>query len=321
MPTTHQHMRIVFIHEENAFLPELLAYHQYFSGRGVECMSMTRSQANETAADVQWHFMGTSVRRTNCITIHEYASSSTSPFARLKNVMKKTFNSKPDFRLFLNKFVQHEFAFNDNIPFGFREMGVALKEMTHTHENVEKKFDFIYIGELANRDMKRILELFSRGELSQHSLLILSKDYDDLQNKFRPFNNIQFKGPVPQNEVSNFLMQARFGLNVVPNRYPFNRQTSTKLLEYAAAKLPIITSDYYWVRKFQKEFGGEFYFLKEDLTNLNWKTINAFSYSWPHLSQWTWDNQIRNSGVLEFLESKFPLLNLTSSSVFGHIPQ
>jgi glycosyltransferase involved in cell wall biosynthesis len=314
-------MRIVFVHEEYAFLPELEAYRQFFSGRGVECISMNRSQANGTVADVQWHFMGTSFLKPNCITIHEYASSSMSPFARLKNGIKKTFNSKPDFRLFLNKFVQHEFAFNDKIPFGFRDMGVASKELTRTHENVEKKFDFIYIGELANRNFERILELFSRGELSQHSLLILSKDYEDIQGRFRSCNNIQFKGPVPQNEVSSFLTQARFGLNVVPNRYPFSHQTSTKLLEYAAAKIQIITSDYHWVRKFQREFGGEFYFIKEDLTNLNWEILNAFSYSWPDLSHWTWEYQIRNSGVLEFLESKFPLLNLTSSAVFGHIPQ
>jgi glycosyltransferase involved in cell wall biosynthesis len=321
LPTTSQHMRIVFVHEENAFLPELQAYHHYFSSRGVECMSTNRSQANETAADVLWHFMGTSVRRTSCVTIHEYSSSSTAPLARLKNVMKKTFNSKPDFRLFLNKFVRHEFAFNDNIPFGLRDMGVASTQITQQHENAEKKFDFIYIGELVNRNMERMLELFSRGELSQHSLLILSKDYEHLQSRFQPYNNIEFKGPVPQNEVSNFLMQARFGLNVVPNRFPFNHQTSTKLLEYAAAKLPIVTSDYDWVRQFQKEFGGEYYFITEELTNLNWKTINAFSYSWPDLSQWSWDHQIRKSGVLEFLESKFPLLNLTSSAVFGHIPR
>ena len=170
-------------------------------------------------------------------------------------------------------------------------------------------------------EMDRVLKLFSNGELSQQSLLILSKDYQDVQTRFQSYNNIHFKGPVPQSDVGKFLMQARFGLNVVPNHYPFNHQSSTKLLEYAAAKLPIITSDYPWVREFQKESGGEFYFLNEDLSNVSWKSINAFSYSWPDLSHWTWDHQIRKSGVLEFLGSKFPLLNLTSSEVFGHIPQ
>src|SRR5438874_2081112 len=103
-------MRFVFVHEGDAFLPELQAYHHYFSSRGVECMSMNRSQAKEITADVQWYFMGTSPPKTNCITIHEYASSSTPPLAHLKNMIKKTFNRKPDFRLFLNKFVQSEFA-------------------------------------------------------------------------------------------------------------------------------------------------------------------------------------------------------------------
>ena len=89
------------------------------------------------------------------------------------------------------------------------------------------------------------------------------------------------------------------------DKEPFNEQTSTKLLEYAALKMPIITTDYKWIRNFQKENGGNFFYLEKDLSNFIWKNISQFNYSFPDLKEWTWEKQIRKSGVLEFLQTKF----------------
>ena len=274
---------------------------------------------NDSSADVYWYFMGTSFKRNNATTIHEYCSASTPPFAHIKDYLKRTFNNKPDFRLFLNQFVHDSFAFNDNIPFGFRDMAVSKAQLGLQNKDQGKNFDFIYIGELTNRRIDSILELFSRGRLSQRNILILSKKYEQLQSNYRESSNILFRGPVKRDEVDDYLLQSRFGLNLIPNQYPYNQQTSTKFLEYAAAKLPIISTDYEWVRKFQEQYGGQYYFMKDDLSNLKWEDINSFSYSWPELDNWTWEHRIRHSGVLEFLESKFPSLNLTTSGAFGRI--
>jgi hypothetical protein len=46
--------------------------------------------------------------------------------------------------------------------------------------------------------------------------------------------------------------------------------------------------------------------LKDDLTNFTWDNINQFDYAFPDLSELTWENQIKRSGVLEFLSAKFP---------------
>jgi hypothetical protein len=306
-------MRIAFIHEQNAFLPEVSGYIDYFSKKGIDCVTVNKTEAYQTGADVEWHFMGTSLKKNNCITIHEYTSSSIPPFASLKNFLKKQFNSKPDFRVFLSENVAGQFRFNDRIPFGFRDMGVSLEQFENEKATIEKKFDFIYIGELANRNIERAIDLFANGNLSQRSLLILSRNYHQLQGKYSSFKNIHFMGPVAPNSVAKYLLQSKFGLNLIPNQAPYNQQTSTKLLEYAAAKLPIISSEYAWVRNFQSEFGGEFFYVDESLSNINWERVNAFSYSWPDLSEWTWEYQISRSGILEFLESKFPGLRLTSS--------
>ena len=130
-------MRIAFIHQQNAFLPELEAYHDFFSTRGIECLSITPSDINNTTADVHWHFMGTALKRTNSITIHEYTSASTPPFANIKDLAKKTLNSKPDYRLFLNRWVHARYQFRDNVPFGFRDMGVDSSFFQSKHKPKE----------------------------------------------------------------------------------------------------------------------------------------------------------------------------------------
>jgi len=200
-------MRIAFIHEQNAFLPELSAYTDFFYKRGIDCVTISRNDAKRTQSDVEWYFMGTAFKRNGCITIHEYTSSSTPPFAPLKNALKKQFNSKPDFRLFLNHFVDEQFQFSDNIPSGFRDMGVNLAQFESDQSSIEKKFDFIYVGELANRKIERVIDMFVNGILSQHSLAILSRNYHRLKTKYRSFANIHFIGPVLPKEVAKYLSQ------------------------------------------------------------------------------------------------------------------
>ena len=47
-------------------------------------------------------------------------------------------------------------------------------------------------------------------------------------------------------------------LNLVPDQLPYTRQTSTKLLEYCAAELPVVSTDYTWVREFERQHGARF---------------------------------------------------------------
>jgi hypothetical protein len=82
-------------------------------------------------------------------------------------------------------------------------------------------------------------------------------------------------------------------------------QTSAKFIDYAACQMPIVTSDYAWVRHFQNNYGGSFFYLQPDLKNFTWENVNGFSYAPPDLSSWTYEKQLINSGVLGFLASKF----------------
>jgi glycosyltransferase involved in cell wall biosynthesis len=298
-------MTIAFIHPNKAFLPEIDAYIDFFSAFKIKTIVAKPEETNKINADVEWHFMGTdrSKRKEGKIKIHEYASASLPPFRKTKNFIKKRVNTQPDFRLFLNTYVHEQFNFNDSVPFGFRDMGVYISKKIPG----EIKYDFIYCGSVS-KDMhfNKLMRCFTKSSLSGKTLLVLSKNYQLHAKRYQRYSNIIFKGPVNKQDVSDYICLARFAINYKPNIAPHSYQTSTKLLEYAACGIPIITADFPWMRNFEKKYGGSYYYLKPDFSNFTWEEVNKYQYSFPDLENWGWENQIRNSGIIEFLQSKFP---------------
>ncbi len=74
-------------------------------------------------------------------------------------------------------------------------------------------------------------------------------------------------------------------VNYIPDEEPFNAQTPTKFLEYAAMKIPVISTNYFWISEFQERYGGNYFFLKEDLSNMTWDRITGFPYEFPNLEK------------------------------------
>jgi len=265
-------MRIAFVHNSKAFLPEVAAYTRYFSKLGFECVVVNPEELLKAKPDVAWHFMGMDRQaQRGVFTIHEYTSASVPPFIDLKNKLKKILNVQPDHRLFLNEYVRDSFGFNDGVPYGFRDMGV-YEEWLHDAPAV-KEYDLIYVGKV-RQGLDDLLE-----KLKERSVLVVSDKTHD--------------------EVQQLIRKSRFGINFMPDIEPFNQQTSTKFLEYCACKVPVITSDYEWVRQFQKKHGGKYFYLKDGFT---WDEITNFQYEFPDLSEWTWEKQIERSGILQVLQ-------------------
>jgi glycosyltransferase involved in cell wall biosynthesis len=299
-------MTIAFIHSQTSFLPELEAYHAFFRSRGVQCESFHKPQwkKNEKKFDVEWHMLGTDMLQKTCpIRIHEYASASTPPFGPIKNKLKKFINTKPDYRIFLNQYVHSSFNFKDELPFGYRDMGVD--DLPPLPRNNRPSIDFIYVGALdQHRNIENLLQKFTTGDLLQRTILILGKDYENLRSKFSTYPNIQFEGPVPHEAVRAYLHRAAYAINFIPDREPFNRQTSTKLLEYVQQQLPVVTTDYPWMREFEKERGGRYFYLDSSLVNFRWENIRQFQYAHADLSDMNWEAQILKSGIWDFLQKK-----------------
>ena len=296
-------MTIAFIHPHKAFMPEIIAYVDFFSAMGVTTLVIKPQEVDAIQCDVEWHFMGSHTRRNkNRITIHEYASASVPPFSILKDRIKQLINARPDYRIFNNEYVLQQFRSNDKVPYGIRNYGIP-SGTAYLLPAIEKKYDFVYIGTVdKGRQPELLLNCFAGGALKDHSLLVLSRSYDALQKEYAGARNIVFEGPVPYHDIYAHIQQARFGINYMPDILPYNRQTSAKFIDYAACRLPVITTDYAWVRDFQQKYGGHFFYLQPGLSNFTWENISGFTFSQPDVNGWTWEKQIRGSGVLEFLQ-------------------
>jgi hypothetical protein len=302
-------MTIAFVHNNRAFLPEIDAYTRFFTSFNVECLVVSPDEIGLTHRNVEWRFMGTdfSKPKEGIIRIHEYGSSSVPPQHKWKNWFKRYFNSQPDFRIYLNEYVKNSYRFRDRIPYGYRDMGIAPEWLENTKTPTEKKYDFIYTGDLSpKRKPEKLLNCFTSGKLQHKTILLLGRDYERLAILYQANKNIIFDGPVEHAQVREYILQSSYGINYIPIEEPFTHQTSTKFLEFAACRIPIVSSKYPWVKKFQRENGGNYFFLDDELSNFSWENVHSFQFQSPQLERWSWEHQIRSSGVLEFLMSKYP---------------
>ncbi len=71
----------------------------------------------------------------------------------------------------------------------------------------------------------------------------------------------------------------------------------------SAMKFPLSALNYFWISEFRERYGGNYFLLKEDLSNLTWDRINGFPFEFPDLQSWRWEERIKESGVLDFLET------------------
>lgn len=303
-------MLIAFIHDDKSFLPEMAAYQRFFKPYDVTCELVKRGERRKSNRQVDWFFMGSDLtpREPGVYKIHEYLSASFPPARRWKNFIKSHINKRPDFRLFLSPYVKDSFYFTDNVPFGLRDMGIWPDSLQPPAKTIDKIYDFIYCGSVKpDIGIEKVLDCFMPGGSMEHrSILVLSRYFEPVEQRYAGTNNIHFKGPVAHDEVPAFIHQARFAISYKPDTIPHRFQTVTKLIEYAGCHVPVITSAIPWVRSFQEQYGGNFFYLEPDLSNFTWERVNAFAYAYPDLTEWTWERQIGQSGIVEFLRSKFP---------------
>jgi glycosyltransferase involved in cell wall biosynthesis len=195
------------------------------------------------------------------------------------------------------------FPYEDGVPFGFRDMGIDIG--MNVNSDAEKEYDFIYTGSVnADRKISHVVNRFLLPDMAGRTLLILSRDYEHFAKEYKHYSNIIFKGPFDREELAVYLNRSRFAINYIPDREPFNQQTSTKFLEYQQLGLPVITTDYTWLRAFEKEYGGQFFKIDHSLKNLQWEQLNSFQFQSGNLDAWSWEKQIEGSGVMKFLESR-----------------
>ncbi|HXB29543.1 MAG TPA: glycosyltransferase, partial [Puia sp.] len=274
-----------------------------FKIRNIASCIADYGEEEASGADVYWYMMGffpKSFHKKKLI-IHEYASASVPPYRKLKDYLKSRLTPRPHFRLYLNEYVREQLNIHDEVPFSYRDMGIS-DVFFQSGEEVRKEYDFIYMGNLSSeRKLGELLQVFDHGALKNNSIFMLGNDKDNLSKSFRHCSNIHFNASVPWEEVPRYLKRARYAINYIPDEEPFNAQTSTKFLEYAAMKIPVISTHYFWISEFRERYGGNYFLLKKDLTNMTWDRITRYPFEFPDLQSWGWEDRILASGILEFL--------------------
>ena len=101
------------------------------------------------------------------------------------------------------------------------------------------------------------------------TILLIGDPPADLSNKFKDYPNIVFTGKVDYLKIPGLLHKCMYGINYIPNEYPFNVLTAVKLIEYCACGLKIISTDYEWVRNFEKRENAAFFYTNENFRKLH----------------------------------------------------
>lgn len=289
-------MHIFFVESTKAHLPEIKSYKNYFLSRGFTCESgsyQSYKEIKKSKGSVIWYFMGFNFfKKSNNIVVHEYTSLSVGKFPRLKNHLKKIFNCKPNIRVFQSVFVEEEMNFKDNVPSFYRDM--AVSEKFFFDKDVPKKYDFVYCGAI-NKDRRLDLVLDKFLVDKSKTILVLGDIPDSYYEKYNECN-INLLGKIKYDEVPNYIRLARVGINIVDDKYPYNLQTSTKVLEYLACGLGIYTTRSDWCDNYQINNKVRFSYFDMDNFNLNVECVNKQNVNVPY-----WEETIVKSKVENYL--------------------
>lgn len=298
--------KLLFLRRDGVYLPEINAYLNYLRDKMLSVQAYDSSQLSgppvEADFDIIWKFMGFDRGgRSEGFVVHEYGSLSVGHFPRAKNIIKRASNVKPSLRVFLNEAVHEEMGFKDGIRYHLRDMGVS-PHFFRDSPNPNPEFDFVYSGSLnRGKIIHSMLDHF-KTKMKGVKLLVVGAVPDEIQQMFGETSNISFTGKLKYEDVPNAITQAKYGLNIMPDIYPFNIQTSTKVLEYCAAAMPVISTSYEWINGFERRSNGTFFYINNHFDNLTMSNVENFQFSVPSMDGYEWDTVIDKSQLFDFLK-------------------
>ena len=239
-----------FVHSGPAYMPELSAYEVHLSALGHRCERHSHPATVPLDADIVWWICGSvsahhSHRLRRSLQVHEYASASVGRWPALKDRLKRWNHPRPDHRIFLNAWVRERMGFEDGVPCSLRDMGVPASFLQATGTQ-PVDHDLVYLGEMSR--LRGFLPTLSAISQAGLRLLLVGQVPADLEGFLRLTPGIHCTGRIDQAQVPAQLLRARAGLNLMPDRLPLAMQTSTKVLEYLAVGLPVLSNDYGWAR-------------------------------------------------------------------------
>ena len=261
-----------FVHAGRAYMPELFAYETHLTALGHHTRRHSHPATVPVDADIVWWMCGRvsadhSHRLRRSLHVHEYASASVGRWPAVKDLIKRWSHPRPDNRIFLNEWVRERMGFDDGVPCSLRDMGVP-PAFLHAQATQPADHDLVYLGEMGRlRSFLPVLQLLSQAGIR---LLLIGQLPDDLARQVQSLPHIQCTGRLPQEDVPQQLLRARAGLNLMPNQMPLSMQTSTKVLEYLATGLPVLSNAYPWAQQMASEYPERVRLLNDLTSSGDW---------------------------------------------------
>jgi hypothetical protein len=272
---------------DKAFLPESFAYRNYLIENGFECTFIKKGDKRVIDYDAVLLFHGLHPfwKKYPKFIIGEYHSLSTGKYSRFKDVIKKIINVRADLYIFLNENVRKKLWFGQEVNYITREMGVSISKYRElTFKN--KEFDLVYSGSYRNGLKEQLLRLANLG----FSIALVGPEFPIKHSGIKNFGR---QSPKVAREI---IACARYGLNYTPDVFPLNIQDSTKVIEYCAAGLGVITNRYEWVNRFEASVSGKFLTLSDINTK---KDVEEFTFIRPKIEHLDWRSILSRSGFLQ----------------------
>jgi len=284
-------INLAIVKNPNSFLPEVKAYVEYF-------LSNTEFGIHPTVFDSIDDVVNTDVaivflgfipfwKRYDFPIIGEYNSLSVGRFGRIKDCIKSMVNTDSNL-IFLNEYVRRHLFVSKKKAGVYRGMGFFPQYILAS--NPVKAYDIVYSGTI-NRD-GLLDEIISLANLGFKVAVIGTEQYIA--------ENVYSLGILDIQSVYKIYSMATYGLNYTPDIHPYNMQDSTKVIEYCASGLKVITNKYNWINKFELEHGARFL----ELSSVHSKgEIERFDYNTPDVSSLAWPFVIDNSGLTKLILS------------------
>ncbi|MDM0073092.1 hypothetical protein QTH90_01780 [Variovorax sp. J2P1-59] len=289
-------IRVGIVHGAQAFYPELAAYRDFLTAdsdfvvRDYE--SLKEADPN---SDVILLFCGLFPfwKASRSKVIAEYHSLSTGRLPVLKNLLKRLLNIRGDHYLFLNEKVREHLFFSPTVSHDVRGMGFH-KALVEKNLNARKIFDFVYSGSTNRAGVHdAILKIASMGCTVA---VVGNSEKDTLQFKGPWSRNVELFGRVDIDRSYEIMASARYGINYTIDKYPYYLQDSTKVIEYCALGLGVVTNRYEWVDHFERRVGGKFLSF-EGLSSK--AAVDGFDFRAGDVDQYSWDSVLRASNIKE----------------------
>ena len=142
--------------------------------------------------------------------------------------------------------------------------------------------DLVYCGSLERPGLTDALGRMGRKGFS---ILCVGRIPADFPAAELERSGVRFAGAQARSDIPEYFASARAGLNWVPDIFPLNQQESTKMIEYAAAGLPVVSNRYPWSEAFAAQQGSGVAWLDriespDDLDPLTRPTIDLRPREW-----------------------------------------